>query len=694
MPDQTVNYLNLVMSLLLSKIIVPTEFHEQATLVNMMLSSDTSGLVDSLTQFQVDCATVDINIDTESDALDETFNDWLQNINSEYRGQGIETGIRGLLKEYLKERWRGGSFPVLKITKWKEIDGMNLPISMVFAKGESIYAVEKTNSETIDLINYNYYLGKAKSEKIKGKAYLMYKLFVRWFDKYPTPYLIRRGVYKNWKLIDMIKNKEIELVDQIIPYLLLISKGNEQLLNKEITYTDDDLEGVKSKVQELINKLNQVQFTDDGQLGKKTPIRARNWDEEITHLIPDLKAMFQAELFASAEKQILAGLGFIDIANAVTSSRSESVLNPRPFIKECNQGITDFVNTVLKDLLDLIKEENPDSRKHNAKTWIVNYKSITEFMSEEFKTLIRSLSDRGLVSNATTVFICGGLNYDMEVRNRVKEIKNGDEYTMYPKMVQNMEDKGIDIQGEKKSTPEKKLKENIPEDKKGIEKKNFVNAMLEEDEEINDELVFSKEEELELAKWVKNRAPAQYYRFGQTSPDKFEKGSFKTIWLSESKGIKAVIGKQKGQDTTSIQSYLLDKEKFTKESASEWINKHRQGRKELTGAPYSELADLPPSVRKRLSIEGQRSWMTIWNSAYHFYLKKFGDAKRAETMAFKTAWAKAKNTSNAELVKSVLESQVEELAKKTETNEKILELELSKKKLSLLDRLLGKKLEG
>jgi hypothetical protein len=59
-------------------------------------------------------------------------------------------------------------------------------------------------------------------------------------------------------------------------------------------------------------------------------------------------------------------------------------------------------------------------------------------------------------------------------------------------------------------------------------------------------------------------------------------------------------------------------------------------------------------------------------------------------MAFKTAWAKAKNTSNAELVKSVLEH--------PETNDKlaeeILELELKNKKLSLLDRLLGRKNEN
>ena len=39
----------------------------------------------------------------------------------------------------------------------------------------------------------------------------MYKFGVRWFDEYPRPYLVRRGIYKNWKIVNMIKNKEIDL---------------------------------------------------------------------------------------------------------------------------------------------------------------------------------------------------------------------------------------------------------------------------------------------------------------------------------------------------------------------------------------------------------------------------------------------------------------------------------------------------
>ena len=53
----------------------------------------------------------------------------------------------------------------------------------------------------------------------------------------------------------------------------------------------------------------------------------------------------------------------------------------------------------------------------------------------------------------------------------------------------------------------------------------------------------------------------QYIRSGHLSPERFENNSFRTVVLSEKEGIKAIIGKLKGGDTTQIQSYLFDKSK-------------------------------------------------------------------------------------------------------------------------------------
>ena len=61
----------------------------------------------------------------------------------------------------------------------------------------------------MQLINYDYYLGKAGKNKL-NKGVLFSRPYGRWFDKYPTPYLIKRGVYHNWKIIQSIKLRSIE----------------------------------------------------------------------------------------------------------------------------------------------------------------------------------------------------------------------------------------------------------------------------------------------------------------------------------------------------------------------------------------------------------------------------------------------------------------------------------------------------
>jgi len=68
----------------------------------------------------------------------------------------------------------------------------------------------------------------------------------------------------------------------------------------------------------------------------------------------------------------------------------------------------------------------------------------------------------------------------------------------------------------------------------------------------------------------------KYIRIRQRDPDDFEEGSFRTITLSDEDGIRAVIGRLKGQDSTTVQSYLFDKEKWTVEEAERWVKEHRE----------------------------------------------------------------------------------------------------------------------
>lgn len=67
----------------------------------------------------------------------------------------------------------------------------------------------------------------------------------------------------------------------------------------------------------------------------------------------------------------------------------------------------------------------------------------------------------------------------------------------------------------------------------------------------------------------------EYIRSGHRSPEDFQEDSFRTITIDADKGIKAVIGKPKGKDTTEVQSYLFDKDKWTLEEAKAWFEEHK-----------------------------------------------------------------------------------------------------------------------
>ena len=150
---------NLAWSLLGNKSTVPTDFHEQANKVMQMQLSDNSGIVDSLTDFMVESALTNIQIETIDDKenLSDLLNFWLEIINKSKVNYGIELGIKGLAKEYYKERWKGASFPVLRIGEWERVKNYYIPTVLYFVDGGSIYSEVKSEGSH-KLLNYNYYI--------------------------------------------------------------------------------------------------------------------------------------------------------------------------------------------------------------------------------------------------------------------------------------------------------------------------------------------------------------------------------------------------------------------------------------------------------------------------------------------------------------------------------------------------------
>lgn len=471
MNDQMVLMNNMLFEAASRRVNVPKDFHGRARIVKKMLDDDISGMVDTLTDFAVQSASVDFNIEVKDKKLAKVFKTWMKEINVGYQGR-IPSGIKALSAEYFKERWKGASFPVLKISKW-EVEPKTrlvLPTKMYFLDGGSLYARDNyPETQGLRIDQYDYSVG-ADGNKLKSNV-IFSRSNGRWFDKYPNPYLIKRGVYRNFEIISSLKRNEIEVLDQIIPYLLQIKKGTEKLtLDKNINYNDAKLKSVFDEIQKIANKINVE--TSSRPTSKKIPVRVSQFDEEIKHLIPDLDAIFNRTLFEVAEKNILAGLGFIDVVDGAASTRRESILNPRPFIQEVQSGVSEFCQ-ILTDLAFLIKSKNEGHKLFENSETEVTSSPVKGFMSDKFKQLIRSMWDRGTMSSQTATELIAEVSFENEVNRREKEAKEGTNVILYPHLTMNQEGKGkVDVGINE---------DNIVEDRNNpVENKNFNKASLDQ----------------------------------------------------------------------------------------------------------------------------------------------------------------------------------------------------------------------
>ena len=477
MADNTSNEINGILvnnliSILSKKIYTPTDYHGRVKAVKAMQENDVTGLVDSLSDFLVTSAKVNYKVETRNETFNKIMNQWLtKEINAGYKGQ-VPRGIIALAEEYYKERWKSSSFPILKVAQWKKVKGIKVPVKMFFVDGESVYA-EDTGKKIKKIGQQNYFLGKGRNKEQKlDKGVIITKPFARWFDDYPVPYMVKRGIHANFKIIEALKDKQNELLNQIIPYMFLLKKGSEMLSlgklekNAGKTYSNTELTNIVTDIKATIaDTINSFK--------KETFVRASQWDEEISHLIPNIKPLFEATLFTSSEKAILGGFGFLDIAESVASNRKESILNPTAFVQEIERGIDDFINHILRELVYQIMEENSAHTKFSSLDVQITHSPVKGFMTDKFRAMIRSMYDRGLLSRETAVEMGVEVPFEAEVARLNREKARGlltDQKP--PKTDGNMDN------NQPAPEPSNKPSDNTPDDKKGIEKKNFNKAIV------------------------------------------------------------------------------------------------------------------------------------------------------------------------------------------------------------------------
>ena len=481
------NLKDLISKLVGTTITVPAEYHNQVEVVKEMIGNDISGLVSSLISFYIDTASsVNFYAYSGNDNLDFILNTWLEDINVDFNGI-IPSGVNALAEEYFKERWANSSFIVLKLLNWKEYkdkDGNSLllPSQLAFVDGSLVFVDPEfvKDNQIISLDNLPvYYLGNPEeienAEKL-DKAVFLSKPFDRWYDIYPVPFLIRRGTYYNYRLLQVIKDKQGDILVKIISYFLLLKRGTEDMLRMVggMSTLQQQLESIKQDLQQLVNDMREK--------GDRVPLRFTMFDEEIQHVIPDFEKFLKSSLTSAVEKAIISSLGWIDVPDSAMSSRRESVINPKPAIEEIKKGIRDF-RQLLIDVIKYALRENKDNHFKFASKKVEVYNSeVSSFITQDMRDHLRSLYDRGVISKQTYAELVGNVVYVIERIRREREINEGDEVLMYPPVIRNMEtDESLmeTMRNEEYYVDVEKVEkeEKQPEKKQGIEKENFKSSL-------------------------------------------------------------------------------------------------------------------------------------------------------------------------------------------------------------------------
>jgi cation transport regulator ChaB len=471
---------------------VPVEFHNQVTKVKQALMSDVSGLVNSMLDFSINTATVDYIVETENKELNNIIDYWLNNINVGILGR-IPIGVKALSKEYYRERWKNSSLIVMRST-WEdvEISGTTfyLPTKMWFVDGINI-DVENADEDT-RVIGTEKYMLKITDKITKelplaeNEKIFIQKPFNSWTDLYPVPFLIQRGLWKNLMIYDLLNTKGERIIGRSLEYLMLMKKGSEQLAMKgdpDYIYGTEELTAIKDNFKTML-------FNSKTEAG--TPTYVTNFDTSLEHIIPEYSKILNASLYENIEKRLLAGIGLIDIVEGTSSTRRESLLNPKPFITETENGIKDFV-ALLSDVILTIKQEN--IAKHNKymnEKVMLRYNPIKQFITDTVRDHLRSMYDRGILSKQTYGEIVGQVDLDIEANRRKDEKEKKLDDVFYPPVINNQEQYPNDLSGQKpvpvtlvknpdkKQLPAKKKapavspkKEATPVSKRGPEAKNY-----------------------------------------------------------------------------------------------------------------------------------------------------------------------------------------------------------------------------
>ena len=430
------------------KVKVAEDFHTQVDQIDILLKNDKTSLIATMLNFMVESATVDYRFETGNQIFDARLNQWKTYVNKDVNID-IPRGLRSVSQQYFKERWRS-SLIVLNV-KWGIVDGYEVPVNMWFNDGGRI----TVTGDSGKLNGYTYEVGRKDSKPIiisPNKSVMIRKPFDAWYTQYPTPFLVKRGALYHALIKSDILSKQSDLINSIIPHILLAKAGSERQDMNDNLPTQDELIDLKEEVLKMTNDYN-----NSAQSG--TNVGAFSYDVELNNVIPDLTKFINTSILAPSDKNILASLGLIEL-EGFSKSRQETILNPKIMVEEVVDAVLDWREMLYEVALEIV-ERNQKNHKKIEKDIKVIPGVITSFLTGDDKVLIRSAFDRGTIGHQDFIEILP-FDFNVSLKRRMAERDNGIDDIMYPHVIMNQEaipDTNEDPESIKEEAPEKQKTE-------------------------------------------------------------------------------------------------------------------------------------------------------------------------------------------------------------------------------------------
>lgn len=479
---------------------VPFRFHDRMDKIKLLLGNDKTGMVSTVLDFMTHSATVPMKIETQNENLDKYLQQWQKSVLNSNVSIDVPRGLRELSTEYFRERWKS-SFIALNV-KWGKVrlpDGsqFEVPTRMWLADGSSL----SVEGDPGGLNTKRYFLGLKASNRKELKnttngSILIRKPFNSLYEVFPTPYLVKRGILFNALLKEAIMTKQADVIEAVIPYLLLLKSGTDKLAELEQLAGEEELRALKDTI---VKATEEHDIT--GDLGKL--IASLNYDVNIEHLIPDLNKIFSGDITQATDKNLLAGLGLIEL-QGFSSNRQETILNPKVLVEEVKDAVADWASLLEEVMFEMLERNRVKHPKLANNDIRVVPGTIKSFVTEAMRQLLRSLYDRGLLSKKRAVEDLAEMDFEVELDRRDKENRDDLANRMKPPVIQNLEqfeDPELEDQDKKPDTPEadnfnnailehfgRKKKKKKKDKKYSEENEDFITAPFDSIDELPDQI--------------------------------------------------------------------------------------------------------------------------------------------------------------------------------------------------------------